>query len=89
MAADSFPNRFNLDPSSPAVKAAAVTKSDDTVLSATRALYVGGSGDVAVIMVDDTTAVTFSAVPAGTILPLRVTKVMATNTSAANIVALW
>lgn len=75
------------DPVMSASKAVAVTKSDSTVLSTTRALYVGGAGDVAVTMRDGS-VVTFSAVPAGTFLPLRVTKVMSTNTTATLILAL-
>jgi hypothetical protein len=73
----------------PYVTAFAVTKSDDTVFSPpTRALYIGGAGNVAVIMNGDTAAVTFTAPVAGTILPLSVTKVMSTNTSASAIVGL-
>lgn len=66
----------------------AVTASDSTVLEATRAIWVGGAGDLAVIFLDDTTAVTLSSVPAGTLLPISVTKVMSTNTTATNIVAI-
>lgn len=69
--------------------AAAVTTSDTTILPCTRALYVGGAGNVAVVMADDENTVTFTAVPAGTILPVQVIKVMATNTTATTIVALW
>lgn len=70
-------------------KGAAVTKSDATVLPPTRAVYVGGAGDLAVIFVGDTAAVTLSSVPAGTLLPIQVNKVMSTNTTATNIVALY
>ena len=73
----------------PARTAFAVTPSDSTVIQA-RGLYVGGTGAVAVVMEGDgaPTAVTFSAVPVGTILPIRVTKVMSTNTTATLIVGL-
>lgn len=74
---------------SAARKGVAVTKSDSTILETTRALYVGGAGDVAVIWADGGSAVTLSSVPAGTILPVQVTKVMSTNTTATNIVALY
>ena len=69
--------------------AAAVTPSDTTNLASgfTRAIYVGGTGDLAVVMIDGTT-VTFKAVPAGTLLPVAVTRVNSTGTSATNIVAL-
>ncbi|MEE9439354.1 MAG: hypothetical protein V3V14_10170 [Saprospiraceae bacterium] len=51
-------------------------------------LYVGGLGDVRVLTAggDD---VVFSAVPAGTFVPVNVVRVFSTNTTATNIVALW
>lgn len=66
----------------------AVTKSDSTVLSPTRALWVGGAGDLSVIFAGDTAAVTIAGVLAGTLLPFQVTKVMAATT-ATNVVALY
>lgn len=65
----------------------AVTKSDSTVVSC-RAVYVGGAGDLAVMPLDGTVAVTFSAVPAGALLPIACSKIMNTNTTATLIVAL-
>ena len=73
--------------SDPAVFAATVTPSDSTVLTPTRGLYVGTSGNIAVQMSDGSN-VTFVSVPQG-ILPVRVVKVLATGTTASNIVALW
>jgi hypothetical protein len=74
---------------SPAHRAAAVTPSDSTDLAtAARALYIGGAGDVALVTVGGDT-VTFSALPAGAILPVRVARVRSTNTTATNIIALW
>lgn len=67
---------------------AAVTPSDSTIVGC-RALYVGGAGDVAIMANSDTVAVTLSSVPAGTILPIWCQKVMSTNTTATNIVALY
>jgi hypothetical protein len=49
-------------------------------------LYVGGTGDVKVDLVGGGT-VTFKAVPVGTILPVQVTKVYATGTTATFLVA--
>jgi hypothetical protein len=72
-----------------ATQGVAVTKSDSTVLPVTRALWVGGAGDVAVIFTGDTAAVTLAGVAAGTMLPVQVTKVMSTNTTATSIVALY
>jgi hypothetical protein len=72
--------------SDPARFGAAVVPSDSTVLTPTRALYIGTSGNLQVLMNDQ--IIVFTAVAAG-ILPIQVTKVFATNTSATNIVALW
>lgn len=51
-------------------------------------LYVGGLGDVRVLTAggDD---VVFSALPAGTFVPVNVVRVFSTNTTATNLVALW
>lgn len=51
-------------------------------------IYMGGAGDVKVNMIDGTT-VTFKAVPVGTILPIRVSRVYATGTSATLMVGLY
>ena len=45
----------------------------------TRGIYVGGAGDIVVVTVKDQ-EVFFSSVPAGTILPIRCKKVLATGT---------
>lgn len=65
----------------------AVTTSD-TVFVDYYGLYVGTGGDVAVKTSQGATAVTFKNVPTGTILPLRIVQVMATNTTASNLVGL-
>lgn len=64
--------------------AVAVTTSDSTQVGYS-GLYIGGAGDVAVKGISGT-AVTFVNVPAGTILPIVVNRVMSTNTTATNIV---
>jgi hypothetical protein len=75
--------------STPAVYAGAVTTSDSTNLSSTaRALYIGTGGDVVALMPDDS-EVTFKNAQSGQILPVRVKRVNATNTTASNIVALY
>jgi hypothetical protein len=76
---------------SPAWEAVAVTPSDeaDISLAPCRALYVGGAGDVAVVMAGGEAAVTFAGVTAGAILPIRVDRVNSTNTTATAIVALY
>lgn len=73
--------------SDPAKFGAVVTPSDSTVLTPTRALYIGVTGDVSVLMMNGET-ILFKSVAVG-ILPVQVTKVFATNTTAASIVALW
>jgi hypothetical protein len=69
------------------VSAAAVTPSD-TVSNEYDALFVGGAGNVAVILRDDTAAVTFLSIGNGEYMPMSVKKVMSTNTSATNIIGL-
>lgn len=72
-----------------AFRAVAVTKSDSTVYSPPLSgVWVGGLGDVAVIPAGQDSAVTFKAVPAGTLLPVVCSKVMSTNTSATDLVGL-
>jgi hypothetical protein len=53
-------------------------------------LYIGGAGNLIVVMAQDTTntLVTFNGVVAGTFLPIQVKKVSSTST-ATNIMGLW
>jgi len=86
--ADSF-TTFRTGLGDPANDAAAVTPSATATLAqTTRFLYVGASGSLNVVTAAGTT-VAFAAVPAGTTIPVRVNKVLATGTSASGIVALW
>lgn len=74
---------------SPAAEALEVTPSDVTVLSPPcRSLFVGTAGDVAVDMQRTGTAITYVA-PGGVVLPVRVSKVLATGTTASDIVCLY
>jgi len=73
---------------SPGANAIAITPSDSTNLDRTsRAIYIGGSGNLVVEMVGGQT-VTFTGVSAGCLLPIRVNKVR-TSTTATNLVALY
>lgn len=73
----------------PATAAFAISTSDATPLpQIPRALYVGVTGNVAVRPVGSESDVTFIAVPAGTILPVRVSFVRATLTTATDIIGL-
>jgi len=80
--------------SDPAKNFAAVTPHDTTNFgpasrpTLTRALYVGGAGNVVVVGEGDV-PVTFTAVPAGTFLPVRCKRVNNTGTTATAIVRLW
>jgi hypothetical protein len=72
----------------PASHGFAVTPSDSTLLSeTTRGIYVGTGGTIAALMLSGA-SVSFPAVPSGAILPVRLTKIMATGTTASGIVAL-
>lgn len=74
---------------SPASDYAAVTPSDSTNLFKNAVgLYVGSAGNV-VAVTPNGTAVTFSNVPAGTVLPIMCKRVNSTGTTASNIVALY
>lgn len=71
-----------------ATKAVSVTPNDNSDLATvSRAIWVGGAGSLAVILAEDSSAVTFAGVAAGTLLPLRAKRVMSTNTTATSIVA--
>jgi hypothetical protein len=68
--------------SAPARKLAAVTPSDSTVLVNAKALWVTAAGTLAVVAADDTVAVSLGTISAGTLVPVRASKVMATGTTA-------
>ena len=73
----------------PAYHAAAVTPADATDLAfLTRAIYVGGAGNLSVLM-QGGEIVTFVAVAAGTTLQVRADRVRLTGTTATSILALW
>lgn len=75
--------------SGPAERGFTVTASDTVNFAyIVRGIYVGGAGDVVVVWDNDSTS-TFSSVPAGTILPVKVKRVNSTNTTATNMVGLY
>jgi hypothetical protein len=67
---------------------AAVTPSDATDLTNCRALWVGGSGNLVVRGIDNTTSVTLVIPNGGVLIPIFVSRVMAATT-ATSIVALY
>lgn len=75
-------------------KAFLITKSDTVNLVGPSAdglcdaIYVGGTGDVVAVFQDDSTA-TFSGVPAGALLPLRLKRVNSSSTTATLMLALY
>ena len=77
-------------PLSTYIRAIAVTPHNSNALTGgiTKALWIGGVGNLTVTMANGVDA-TFTAVPAGTELRLAVTRVKATGTTASNIVALY
>lgn len=81
---------------SPAAGAVAVTPSNTVNIpsGACRALYIGGPStgiyaDVAVLPAGYSTSVVFKNVPVGSILPVNAARVLATGTTATDIVALY
>jgi hypothetical protein len=82
---------YSSTPDSTTSNAAAITPSNTVNLpSVTKALYVGGSGNISVFMeYDTTTPVVFNNAQAGSVLPIRVVRVLATNTTATGLVGLF
>jgi hypothetical protein len=75
---------------SPYLSAIAVTPSDSQKLSATptKAIYVGGGGNLKVLTQNGETT-TLDGLLVGVIYPLAVVQIFATSTTATNIVALY
>jgi len=84
------PFRHSVDsPMTPAETCFPITPDDASELSrATKAIYVGEGGDVRLISVRGTDPVTFRNLPAGFILDVRVRAVLASGTTAREIVGL-
>lgn len=84
-------------PYGPGCKAFAIVKDDATDQLAIGnvgesnafQVYVGTTGNVAVIAALDSSAITFVGVPAGATLPILVKRVMSTNTTASNMVGIY
>ena len=74
----------------PSRYAVAITPHDSTDIAGgqlTRGIYVGGAGNIVAIVGGN--AITFTGVVAGTVLPIRCSRVNSTNTTATNLVALF
>lgn len=86
--ADKF-STYSASLTSPAEDAFAITPHDTNDLANfSRAVWVGGTGDIKVDMVGSGT-VTFTAVPAGYMLAVRASRVYATDTTATALVAVY
>ena len=70
-----------------ATSSVAVSKSDSTLIEF-QALYIGGAGNVVIQHVPGT-SVTYTAVPAGTILPVAGTRVMDASTATSIVAMRW
>lgn len=87
-AVDAF-NKHGRSLTSPPENAAPLQPSDtEQVRQVTRAVFVGGEGDLRVQMLGGG-VVTFTGVPGGSLLPLRVVQIFASGTSATELVGLW
>lgn len=86
-----MPDRFSSNAPSltaPASHGFSIAPSDTLDLpEATRAVYVGSGGTLALRLVSGAT-VTLSGVPGGTLLPLRSDRILATGTTAGALVGL-
>lgn len=65
----------------------AITPSDATIIPATRAVYVGVTGNIAVRHASGN-SVTYSNVPVG-VFPIQVDMVKSTNTTASSLTAMY
>ena len=78
----------------PSSKFIAITPDDDNDLSdangevTTRSIYIGFSGNLSIVN-HEGDSVTFVGVVAGTFLPIQAKRVLATDTTAQNLVALY
>ncbi len=74
----------------PATHLFSITPNDGaTFTTATRAIYIGAAGDLAVQAISDSAPMTLSNVPAGTVLQIAAMAVFATGTTASGIVGMW
>lgn len=78
----------------PAGNATGVTPGDAMLSAAgaqifSRGIYVGGAGHINVVMELNSATVQFASVQGGSLLPIRISRVQSSGTTATNIVAVW
>ena len=76
----------------PGTRIVAVTASDATDLTGARGFFCTGAGNIAVKTIHGAsadTAVTITDCPVGLIIPLQITRIMSTGTTATNIYAIF
>lgn len=74
---------------SPARRGVEITPDDGNDLAeVSRGLWIGGAGNLEVLLQGDSAAVTISNIAAGTLLPICAKRIYATGTTATSIVAL-
>lgn len=80
--------QLNINESAPYSSAAAITPSDTVNLAEVpRGVYVGSAGVIVAVL--DGSPITFTGALAGTILPIKPTRINATSTTATGLVALY
>ena len=67
----------------------AITPSDTAKFNFPTTVYVGTTGNVAVYDWYTGTLLTYVGLPAGSTVPVQVERVMATNTTASNLIGSW
>ena len=74
----------------PATHGFAITPTDQVELvAATRMIYVGGAGNINLVLLDDTSPTLLTAVPVGTTLRVRARQVWSTSTTATLLIGLY
>lgn len=76
----------------PAKHLVSISPNDSTDLSQpVRGIYVGGGGDLVLVAINDADGATqtLTAIPQGTFVPVITKRVMATNTTASQLIGLW
>lgn len=89
-AIDTFLNEGDTALVEPATLAVAITPDNSNdLVTVTRGIYVGVSGDLKVDMAGGSSGITFTNLAAGVIHPIRARRIYATGTDATDILGLY